>query len=166
MRVIPALAGVLRPLVVVLGESGYPHHRVQRRRPAEDLASRPVDLAAADFLLRLGEIVPVQGAAEQLGEGGGDMDELFFVHGPGLEHHDLVTRVGAEPIGDDRSRRSGAHHDIVTLHRRSIGRSPSDQLEECHACCAEYRWGAHGHRHRRSSRRLAGAGCRRGGHLR
>ena len=119
--VIPLLAGLLRPLVVVGGEAGHPHHRVHRRRTAEHLAPRPVDLPAADLLLRLGQVIPVDGAAEEFGERSRDVDELVGVHRSGLEHHNIGARMRAQTVGDHRPGRTGPHHDEVTVHWRSIG---------------------------------------------
>jgi hypothetical protein len=50
----PVVARKRCPFVVVGGEAAHPHHRVHRRRAAEHLSSRPIDLAPVEFLLRLG----------------------------------------------------------------------------------------------------------------
>ena len=121
MRVIPVLAGVLRPLVIVGRKAGHPHHRVHRRRPAEHFAARPIDLAPRHLLLRLGEVIPVHRAAEKFGEGCRDVDELVLVHGSGFEDDDVCSRIGAQPVGENRSGRSGTHYGEIAFHRRSIG---------------------------------------------
>ena len=64
----PAVAGGIRPVVVVGGEPPDPHHRVQRRRAAERLAARPEDRPVLEGGLRDGVVVPVVLAAEELRE--------------------------------------------------------------------------------------------------
>ena len=114
--VVPLFAGRLAPLVVVGGEAAHPHHRVHRRRAAEHLASWPIDLAPVELLLRLGAIVPVHLAAEELREARGDVDELVLVLGPGFEHHDLGGLIRTEPVGHHRSGRARSHDDVVGIH--------------------------------------------------
>ena len=123
--VVPLLARGRAPLVVVGGEAAHPHHRVHRRRAAEHLASWPIDLAPVELLLRLGAIVPVHLAAEELREARGDVDELVLVLGPGFEHHDLRGLIRAESIGHHRSGRARSHDDVVGIHPPE-SRSPVD----------------------------------------
>ncbi len=102
----PVRACPLAPLVVVGGEPTHPHHGVHRRRAAERLAAWPVDLAAVELLLRLGQVVPVHRAAEQLGEGGRDVNELVLVARPGLHDRHPHARHGAESVGQHRAGRA------------------------------------------------------------
>ncbi|PTR36661.1 hypothetical protein C8K38_12354 [Rhodococcus sp. OK611] len=109
----PGVVGEFGPLVVVGGEAAHPHHGVHRRGTAERLPSRPVDAAAAESGLRLGQVVPVDLAAEQLGEGRGNVDVLVLVRRTCLEEDDLGARVGAEPAGQRGAGRSRADDDVV-----------------------------------------------------
>ena len=142
MGVVPLLAGRLAPLVVVGGEAAHPHHRVHRRRAAEHLASRPIDLAPVELLLRLGPIVPVHLAADQLREARGDVDELVLVLRPGFEHHDLNGLIRAEAIGHHRSGRARSHDDVVGIHPPE-SRSPATSVQS--VCPATMRANLFGH---------------------
>src|SRR6201999_1218361 len=109
----PLMTGLLGPLVVVGGEPTYPHHGVQRRRPTERFAPWPIDAAAIELGLRLGQIVPVKFAAEQLKPGDRHMDATVIVLRASLQHEDLITLVGAESRGDNRAGRAGTNHHII-----------------------------------------------------
>ena len=114
--VAPLLAGLLGPLVVVGGKTTHPHHRVYRRRAAEHLAARPVDLTPVELLLRFRQIVPIHFAAKQFGETRGDVDKLVLVPRTRFEQHNLDGRIRAQPVGHHRSCRARSHNDVVGVH--------------------------------------------------
>ncbi|SKG83666.1 Uncharacterised protein [Mycobacteroides abscessus subsp. bolletii] len=110
----PLLARHLSPVVIVRREATDPHHRVHRRRPAERLASWPVDLTVVQLRLGLGQVVPVDIAAEKLRERGGNVDSHVLILGAGLQDQHLIVGPFGEPGGQRCSRRSRAHNDKVS----------------------------------------------------
>ena len=109
----PGLAG---PAVVIGGESADPHHRVERRRPAQGPAPGPEDPAAGQFRLRHGLVAPVVAAPEQGGEGRRDPDRRVPVGRPRLEQQHPAARVGREPVGQHHPGRAGADDHVVEGH--------------------------------------------------
>ena len=125
----PLLSGVPGPVVVVGGEPAHPHHRIHRRGTAQCLALGPIDRSPVESQLRLGEVVPVNGAAEQLHPGHRHVDATVVVCAAGLQNDNLVAGIGAEPLGEHRSGRPGAHHNVVAHSHRVVCESVRiDQL--------------------------------------
>ena len=89
----PARVAELAPLVVVARVAAHIHHGVHRRGAAENLAARPVAGATARLRLGLGQVVPVEVAMEQLGEGGRDADFLLPVGPACLEQENTIAQV-------------------------------------------------------------------------
>src|SRR6202008_860432 len=95
--------GVRAPLALAAAKPAPPNNRIRRRRPAERFAPRPIDAAAIEPGLRVGQIVPVKSAAEQLKPGDRHVDAAVLVFRTGLQDEDLVSLVGAEALGDNRA---------------------------------------------------------------
>ena len=113
LAIAPAAIAELRPLVVVLRLAAHEDHAVDRRRTAQQLAARNGNAALAGALVRLRRIQPVGGGVvDQPGEADRNArPRMAFA--AGFQHQHLVLRVGAQPIGEDRSGRARAHHDVI-----------------------------------------------------
>lgn len=116
----PVVARHGRPLVVVGGEPAHPHHRVERRRPAERLAARPVHGAAFQRGLRHRVVVPVVLAAEELRERGRHVQFHGLVDRPSLEQQHRDRGVFAQSRGEGRAGRPRPHDDVVGVE---VGRA-------------------------------------------
>ncbi len=120
----PSLAAQLAPVVVVGMLAADIEQAVDRGRAAQDLAARPHMHPPAGAGIGLGGIEPIDlGILQRLGIAHRHVDhqvghELRGVLGwavvaAGLEQDDLAAAIGAEPVGQDATRRSGAHDHIV-----------------------------------------------------
>ncbi len=113
LAVAPAAIAELRPGVVVLRLAAHEDHAVDRRRAAQQLAARDGNAALAGALVGFRRIQPVGGGVvDQLGEADRDA-RPGMAFPPRFQHQHLVLGIGAQPVGEDRSRRSRAHHDII-----------------------------------------------------
>ncbi len=126
LAIAPAAIAELRPGIVVVRLAAHEDHAVDRRRAAQQLAARDGNAALAGALVRLRRIQPV---------GGGVVDQPGKSHGnarpgvafaPRFQHQHFVPGVGTQPVGQDRSGRSGADHDIVE-HLSFHGLAPPDR---------------------------------------
>ena len=120
VRVVPgrhALFGT--PPVVVRRVAALEDHRVDAARAAEQLAPRMRDAPAVQEGLRLGLVAPVveaapDGHAERRGHLDGEVPPV--VRAARLQQQHAVGRVGAEPVRQDGSCRSGADdHEVVLV---------------------------------------------------
>src|SRR5437867_13382860 len=103
-------------MVEILGLAADIDHAVDRRRPAQHLATRPEDAAAAGAGIGLGFIAPVdRRIGEGLAEAERDMDPAVLVLAASLEQHDPGRRVLAEPRCHRTPGRPGADHDEISL---------------------------------------------------
>ena len=113
LAVAPAAIAELRPGVVVLRLAAHEHHAVDRRRAAQQFAARDRDAALAGAVVGLRGVQPVgRRVLDQPGET--DRDPRPGMAFPArFQHQHPVPGIGAEPVGEDRPGRAGAHHDIV-----------------------------------------------------
>ena len=113
LPIAPAAIAELRPGVVVLRLAAHEHHAVDRRRAAQQLAARHRDAALAGRRLGLRGIEPVRpGIIDQLGEADRD-PRPGMAFAPGFQHQHPVFGIGAQPVGEHRAGRPGAHHDVI-----------------------------------------------------
>ena len=102
------------PGVVVLALPADRYQAVDGGAAAERAAAGPVHLAAVHRRLGLGVEAPVQHRMEhRLRVADGDVDPGVGVARTGLEQQHRVAAVRGQAIGEDASRRSGAHDDVV-----------------------------------------------------
>ena len=144
----PAPAGIAqRPPVVEVGFlAADMDHGVDRTRPAEHLAARPIALAPVECRLRLGAVHPVDaGIVERLTVTDRHLDPQPPIAAPGLEQQHLVGAALAEPRGEHAPGRSRADDDVVEAHccedGRWIGRRGRSNFNNPSYHC---RWGFRG----------------------
>ena len=142
LAVAPAAIAELRPGVVVLRLAAHEHHAVDRRRAAQQLAARDRDAALTGAVVGLRGVQPVCGRVlDQFGEA--DRDPRPGMAFPArFQHQHPVLRIGAEPVGEDRAGRAGAHHDVIkdlgfhvepVVLRSCLGRcSRTAAVSRCH----------------------------------
>src|SRR5207253_262260 len=112
--VAPAGAAVLvLPGLEVVPVTADVDHRVDAAGPAEDLAARPVDGAAARAVLRDGQVVPVVRGLEQPVHRGGSADLVGVVGRTGFQQQDADARVGGQARRQDAAGAAGADDDVV-----------------------------------------------------
>src|SRR6202042_171341 len=100
IRITPAAIAELRPGVEILALAAVVDVAVDRRRPAERLAARRVDVAAAGPWTHLLLIGPIHAAhVEGLDEAGRQLIIRWPVARACLQHEDLCRRILSEPIG-------------------------------------------------------------------
>src|SRR6266540_5050791 len=109
----PAVDSVCGPAVVVGAVAPDYHLGVDRRRAAEHLATRDVDLAPRESLLRDRRVAPVDVRAVELRERGRDPDLTLPVFPARLEEEHADRRVLAEPGGEDAPRRPRTDDHVV-----------------------------------------------------
>ena len=113
LAVAPAAIAELRPGVVVLRLAAHEHHAVDRGRPAQELAARDRDTTPAGAVVGFRGVQPVGGRVlDQPREPDRD-PRPGVAFGARFQHQHLVPGIGAEPVGEDRPGRAGAHHDII-----------------------------------------------------
>src|SRR4051812_391672 len=113
LAIAPAAIAELRPGVVVLRLAAHEHHAVDGRRAAQQFAARDRNAALAGAVVGLGGVQPVGcRVLDQLGEP--DRDTRPGMASPAcLQHQPPVPGIGAEPVGQGRPGRAGAHHDVI-----------------------------------------------------
>ena len=114
----------LGPLVVVGGEPAHPHHRVERRRAAEGLAARPVHRATAELRLRHRVVVPVEGASEELREGGRNVQLERRVGPARFEQQHRDRGILAQARRERGAGGTRADDDVVRLERGALRLTP------------------------------------------
>lgn len=108
-----AVAADRRPVIVIRQIAPNPHHRVDRRRPAQQLAPRPVITLTVQPGVGLGPVVPVHRAVkEQLAIPQGHLNKEPPVGAACLEQQDPLARR-RQPLGQNTARRPRADDRIV-----------------------------------------------------
>ena len=119
VQVVPRLhAGVGGPPLVVHRVAALEDHPVDAAGAAEHLAAGVEDLAAVHVRLGVGLVLPVvEPVADRDRQGRRHVDErvLAVVATSGLEHQDRRGRIGAQPVGDGRSRGAAADDHVVPV---------------------------------------------------
>src|SRR5256885_781266 len=112
--VAPADAAVLvLPGLEVVPVTADVDHRVDAAGPAQDLAARPVDGAAARAMLRNGQVVPVVRGLEQPVHRGGGADLVGVVGEAGLQQQHADARIGGQARRQDAAGAAGTNDDVV-----------------------------------------------------
>ena len=102
------------PAVIVAGIAANVDHAVDRRRPAEAAAARPVDAPPAEPRLRLGAVHPVMPRpAEHIAIGTGHRHQQAVAAAARFDQHDRGGAVGAQPVGQHRAGRPGTENEVV-----------------------------------------------------
>src|SRR5262249_23227550 len=122
--VAPAGDSELAPVFVVRGLPAHVNHGFDRGGAADHLATRIVEAAAVEPLLRLGLEHPVRARVadgEEIADG--DVEPDPAVLAAGLEQQDAHRRVGGETVRQQAPGRAGADDDVVILafERRGLG---------------------------------------------
>src|SRR5258707_3060629 len=101
VRIAPAAVAELRPGIKILALAAVVDVTVDRRRPAERLAARRIDAAAAGPRPRLLAVAPVDALhVERLDEAGRQMNVRMPVRRPRFQHADAACGIFAEPVGE------------------------------------------------------------------
>src|ERR1700750_1442277 len=112
--VAPADTAVLvLPGLVVVPVTADVDHRVDAAGPAQNLAARPVDGAAARAMLRNGQVVPVVRGLEQPVHRGGGADLVGVVGEAGLQQQHADARIGGQARRQDAAGAAGTNDDVV-----------------------------------------------------
>ena len=117
-HVVPCPAGIAecRPVVVVLTQSAHVDHCIDRARPAEQLAARPVAAAVVQRGLRLAAIHPVEArVVEALAVADRHAHEEAVVAAARLEQQHAVFAALGQPCRDDAPCGAAAHDNVVEL---------------------------------------------------
>ena len=113
----PARIAERGPVVVIGAVPPHVDHRVDGARTAQHLPARLVTAAAAEARLRLGFEGPVDLAPRNGAQDAGRyVDERRAIGWPGLEQANAARGIVAQPVGQDASRRAGAHDHGIELH--------------------------------------------------
>ena len=105
----PADISEIAPTVVVGILAADDDEAVDRRRPAQDPAARPVDATAAHGGFGLGLETPVDPVVpHRLAVADGQMDPEALVAGAGLDERDPVASALAETVRQHATGRAGA----------------------------------------------------------
>ena len=115
-HVVPAPAGVahLLPAVVILRLPPHVQQPVQRRRPAQHLAPRPIQPPAVQPRVGLRPVAPVdRRVVHGLEIPHRNMDPRVPVPTARLHQHDLDRRVGRQPIRQNTARRASTDNHVI-----------------------------------------------------
>ena len=98
----PSLIAGCRPVVIITGLAPMIDQRVDRARPAENLAARVVDAAPAELGLWLGIIHPVDRLlVKQDAIADRHLDPEAAVRWSGLEQQDMMLATGGQPFSQN-----------------------------------------------------------------
>ena len=102
------------PMVIVAGLAAHVDHAVDARAATQHLAAWIAQAAAVEPFTRVRLEAPVGArVADAIQIADGYVDPQVPVGAAGLDQQDLAGRVGAQPVGEQAARRSGAHDHIV-----------------------------------------------------
>lgn len=121
VRPAPPRIAELGPPVVVGGAAAQIHHGVHRAAPTENPGSRPVQTTIAELRLRLGLVVPVERALEELRERGRHADLELAIPRAGLEQQHARVRILRQSRREHAARRPRADDDVVMHGMRHLG---------------------------------------------
>jgi len=110
----PAPQPQLPPAVVIGRLTAHVNHPVDRGAAADDATARISDVAAVQARLRRGAEAPVGALmADRVEVSDGDMKPDPIVAATGFDEQHPVFRIGAQPIGQQASRRPRADDDVI-----------------------------------------------------
>src|SRR6185312_13179923 len=111
----PAAIAELRPVVIVLRLTADIDHAVDRARPAQHLAARHVDLAAAGALVRFGAVAPVDGGiVDHLGDADRHpRPEEIGTFDAGFQQQHAIRAALGQAACDHRTGRTCPDDDVV-----------------------------------------------------
>jgi hypothetical protein len=119
-QIVEAPAGIsgIAPFVEVFALTPHPDHRVDRARPAEQLAARPVVSVAGQPRVGLGPVVPVHlWIVKGLAVAERHLNEEAPVGSAGFQHKHGKAPACRKAFGQGRAGRSGADdNEIIGLH--------------------------------------------------
>ncbi len=132
-QIVIAPAGIaqIAPAVVILGLTANEHHRIDRTRPAQNLATRPIADAAVRARVRFGPVAPVE---PRMMEGPAIADRQPHpdaqIARPGLEQRHGRTAISAQPVGEHAARRPRADDHVIGIlhHVLAHGRESPDRI--------------------------------------
>src|SRR5215467_4670085 len=110
----PADAALFAPTVVILGLPANGEKSVDRARPTQDFAARPVDPSMVEFWLWLGPEAPIEPRVPDDFARGNPQSQIDFA-GARFEKKNTTTRVGGQPGRQRTTGRTGADDDRVPV---------------------------------------------------